>query len=132
MNSRQRGRSSGSVLDQYQHEIGVIPNREIAQKAGCSVSYVYSYGVKHGLLSAQPSRSLMRMSNCEQHDWLIGRFPDAIVAGIIGCSSTNVFTYRKRRGIPAVTKTMMDRVRAAVEAIPRCGDMDSVDAQDKQ
>lgn len=118
-----RKRGHASVLDQFRNEIGVLSNKEIAEKAGCSTANVYMYGRRHGIVGSRPEsqpefpKPFGRGSMLDEYHWMMGRFTDAFISKVAGCTAANVSIYRKKRNIPTATPEVLAETKAAVEAI---------------
>lgn len=111
-----------SKLDQYAPDLGRVPDREIAERAGVTPENVRTYRIRRGIpalwrgetaadlagrmasrggASAPSSTRYQRRSKILPLRHLLGTVPDREVAEQAGVTPENVRTYRLRRGIPA-------------------------------
>lgn len=110
-------RKRASKLDPYLDQLGVVPDRELAELAGVTVANVRAYRKRHGVAASwrkapkQPTtaassprpagQSRPRKSKLDPFLAKVGQLPDREVAELAGVSAENVRAFRKRRGIPA-------------------------------
>lgn len=115
-----------SPLTAYLHELGKVPDAEIARRAGVSRSWVVAFRKKRGIAAFEPpveapagrpaspaakprrvaeegdSRvALRRRSKLDPYLHLIGVRPDSEVARLAGVTFENVRAFRKRHNLGA-------------------------------
>jgi len=110
--SRRRGAPPGrkSRIEPHRSIVGVLPDEEVAAKAGVSRSAVRQYRRKHGI-AAPPSKQRGeepvespsrpgRRSRIEPYEHLVGVESDQEVAAKAGVTLSAVRQYRQKHGIP--------------------------------
>jgi hypothetical protein len=100
-----------SKISPFRSEVGKIPDRQLAQKAGVTTESVRMYRRRHGIeltLPAAPNARptpeskvpRRRRSKLDPYADLLGTVPDGEVAAMAGVTSENVRAYRRRHSIP--------------------------------
>ncbi len=116
-----------SKLDAHTDIVGVLPDKEVAARAGVTPENVRTYRVRRGIpagwrgetAAAAPASKAKkapkrasarrkstgdrrRKSKLDPFLHLLGELPDRQVADLAGVSSENVRSFRVRRGVPAL------------------------------
>lgn len=115
-----------SKLSPFFDELGKVPDREVADKAGVSVEAVRMYRRRHDIpLLARASRKgtgtgrpRRRTSKLDPYREQLGKVPDREIAEQAGVTSENVRSYRRRHGIVATWRASEPRAEVLPEAAP--------------
>ncbi len=113
------GRSSRtSVIDKYEHLLGVVPDQTIAHFSGLKVATVGKARAKRGVppvaVDGPPPRH--RRSKMDPFLHLLGKEPDAEIARLSGVSPKNVSNFRRRHGIPSARRLKLEQAPPVEEA----------------
>jgi hypothetical protein len=108
--SREPGRRV-SRIDAFRDLVGVLPDAEVAARAGVTTSGVLQYRQRHGIpaagrkVEAPDAQSVAGRprppSRIEPFHHLVGVLSDGEVAAQAGVTANAVQMYRRKRGIPA-------------------------------
>ena len=112
---RHARRYSEMRLSPFEGQLGRLPDKIIAEKAGLSAATVARIRRGRGIDAPRPGGpKVNRGSKVAVYEDLLGRVPDAEVAYLAGVSRAAVRNYRVRRGIAAPTQ---ERRGGALEAV---------------
>ncbi len=109
--------SKDQLIENHQHLLGVVPDSDVAKKAGVSVRTVASYRSRNGVPGytgpRRPSaKRRPRTSRIDPFQKLLGTVPDRVVAEQAGVSLNAVRNYRVKRGIQAARRRTADETVA--------------------
>ncbi len=130
-----------SRLDPYLNEIGTVPDKEIALRAGTTPENVRTFRIRRGIPAAWRGETAedlagrlqskaahrkpkggrkvgSRPSKLDPFREHLGVLPDKQVAEMAGVSAENVRSYRLRRGIPARWRGEREVLRPLAGAEP--------------
>lgn len=111
---RHARRYSEMRLSPFEGQLGRLPDKSIAEKAGLSAATVARIRRSRGIDAPRPrTGGTSRSSKVAAYADLLGRVSDAEVARLAGVSRAAVRNYRVRRGIASPEKKTQSSVREA-------------------
>jgi len=110
-NQSRKPKSKYVIVDwlEYDHLLGTMSDRNLANVIGCSISCAMARRMKLGVNSV----TLKDQINWSKYDHLLGELRDKDVAEIIGCSYRSVVNRRDRLGVKSWRKRRTERSKRA-------------------
>jgi len=120
--SSPRPGSKDQLIENHRHLLGVVPDADVAKKAGVSVRTVASYRSRNNVPGytgpRRPSaKRRPRTSRIDPFQKLLGTVPDRVVAEQAGVSLNAVRNYRVKRGIQAARRRNADDGSVATNSV---------------